>query len=238
MSKKIIGIVGFKNSDGMFGVTGNYMNFASKYGNVRVLTPTDDFVELDLLILPGGLDLNPASYGEIPGYNTSNPDVFKQHFFDHKLELYKGNTPIFGICLGFQMLNVAMGGKLIQDNKFHPQSTSRWATAHKVTCPLFKDGKDKSKMATLEVNSHHHQSVTPEVIGQNLDVWAFYQEGRERIVEAFFSEEQMLGGVQWHPEELYDWLSDIMVNELMNIGSDKKIKKLEQQVQIVDTNIS
>lgn len=226
--KPLIGIPGFLNSDKMFGVTGNYMQFASKYGDVRIIMPHEEFVEVDLLILPGGLDLSPSMYNKIPGFQTTNHDVFKEFFFKNRLATYvEKGTPIFGICLGFQMLNVHFGGTLTQHMVFHPQSKNRWEEAHEVvlTQNWIRGGK-KNKKPTLKVNSHHHQGVcittneAGEVIKTDLSedfyVIAHYEENeKESVVEAFKHNTLPIAGVQFHPEEFYDGISDYLIKEIM-----------------------
>lgn len=64
---KIIGIPGWVIEGKYFGVGVSYANFISQFGRMRVLTPEDTVnpPKLDLLILPGGADINPVTYGEI-----------------------------------------------------------------------------------------------------------------------------------------------------------------------------
>lgn len=221
MSKrKVVGIPGFLNNEKMFGVTGHYMEFANKYGDVRILMPHEEFVEVDLLILPGGLDLSPTSYRAVPSFRSSNHDVFKEFFFKERLQNYvNANVPIFGICLGFQMLNVHFGGTLTQNLLYHPESNSRWATAHKIVVNGYKN--------PIEVNSHHHQGVTVEKdLSEEFNVVAWSADSRDKLgkltntepegtlVEAFLHKTLPIAGVQWHPEELYDSVSNQLITSI------------------------
>ena len=132
MAKPIIGIPGYKSESGVFGVGSNYLEWVNKVGNPRIILPWEEKVECDLLLLPGGPDLNPSSYGAIPEFKTTETCVFRQYFFDKRLDNYVDNTPIFGICLGAQQLNVKLGGTLTQDLPFHPASDDRWQPGHEI----------------------------------------------------------------------------------------------------------
>src|SRR5688572_31496606 len=115
MSKPIVAIPGYKSESGVFGGGSNYLEWVNQFGLPRIIFPYEEKVKCDLLLLPGGPDLSPTSYGELPEFKTGEQCPFRQHFFDKRLDNYIGNTPIFGICLGAQMLNVKLGGKLTQN---------------------------------------------------------------------------------------------------------------------------
>lgn len=218
--RKLIGIPGFLNSDKMFGVTGNYMEFASRINggsDVRIIMPHEEFVEVDLLLLPGGLDLSPTNYKRVPGYQNTNHDVFKEFFFRERLNNYvEAKTPIFGICLGFQMLNVHFGGTLTQHLISHEQSSGRWQTAHEVFVPMWKE-KNKKETPKLKVNSHHHQAVTQPDLAEDLEIMAYAtdREPEGIIIEAFMHKTLSIAGVQFHPEELHDPLSKQLIDAIM-----------------------
>lgn len=206
MSKKIIGIPAFKVTETSFGCGLNHLEYMSQYGNIRLLMPTDDYVEgIDLLYLPGGMDLNPSSYGEVPAYKCSHTDVFKQHFYDHKLKEYiESGVPIFGVCLGFQMLAVYFRSKLTQNLIGHPQSKDRWEKGHKVTICGTK--------RTFDVNSHHHQGILLDNLSDKLLPIAVAE---DNVVEAFKHESLSISAVQFHCEEWYDDLSKQLILDLL-----------------------
>lgn len=217
MSKEkrpVIGIPGWKLGENSFGCGTNHLDFISKFGNPRILFPQDDDVDLDLLYLPGGPDISPASYGQIPGFYTGNSDLFRQYFFEKVLPKYiaKG-TPIFGVCLGFQMLNVIFGGTLTQDMPNHAQSKNRWEEGHDV----FTVGLPR-KEGKFEVNSHHHQAVLYSDLSKDFDM-VLYADNEDDtdncIVEGFVHKSLPIAGVQYHPEEWRDGFSMSMINDLL-----------------------
>lgn len=104
--KKKIGIVGWNTGENSFGITKPYYDYLSQFGQVHILVPQKGIVEdLDLLVLPGGRDLNPLYYDEVPEVFCDNGDVLKEYFFKQNLPQYiASGTPIYGICLGFRYL--------------------------------------------------------------------------------------------------------------------------------------
>lgn len=243
MKRKTIGVPGYRNTNSdSFGVGIAYMEFLSKFGDVRILMPQEEFVKVDLLFLPGGADLTPSTYGEIPGYRTQNHDVFKEFFYHNRLDAYiNRGVPVFGVCLGYQMLAAKFGSKLTQDFIFHAQSDKRTDEAHKVYLRLNEYGlpDEKFKKGIFEVNSFHHQGVTLENLGEDLIPLAFaenedaYLTGHNVIVEAFKHRTLKISGVQWHPENIYDGYSRHLINELLkdeNSSQEAASKKTTEQV--------
>lgn len=210
MTRKHIGIVGYACGENWFGAAKTYLEWVSQYGNVSIIMPWEDIKDdLDLIVLPGGYDMAPDNYGAVPGYATSPTDVHKEYFYKHKLPHYIANkVPVFGICLGFQQLCAFFGSKLTQDMPFHPQSPDRWETAHSIHEPRLKPNKDD-----IMVNSHHHQGVLVEDIHEDLEV-LYVSEGGH-VVEAMKHKDLPVAAVQWHPEELYDPVSDEIIKSLL-----------------------
>lgn len=125
---KKIAIVGWNTGDNSFGITKPYAEYFSQFGKLIILTPSDEIVEgIDLLVLPGGLDLAPSSmFGVAPSYYTSNTDVMKQYFYETTLPQYiMAGIPIFGICLGFQQLSAYFGAKLQQHVPYYASGENR-----------------------------------------------------------------------------------------------------------------
>ena len=160
---------------------------------------------LDGLILQGGADIDPRTYGESPTHVVGPVDALRDRF---ELELVRAfaaaGKPVFGICRGHQLINVAFGGTLWQDLR----SDGVTDAAH-VLAEAYDDhghglsiGVD-SWLATLypdvtgaRVNSIHHQAVRR--LGDGLVAEAWSDDG---VIEAIrHPGEGFMVGVQWHPE--------------------------------------
>ena len=160
----IIGIPGWKIGEDNFGVPISYIEYASCFGITRVLTMEEGVDDrIDLLIIPGGPDVNPLRYGAMPGYYNSKPDPMKEYFDTYIMPLYmKARIPVFGICRGIQTIAVHFGATLIQHID-HPYSAeSRGEPAHAILLSgSFKDEFEAAhKVAKIKVNSLHHQCVS------------------------------------------------------------------------------
>lgn len=153
------------------------------------------------VIIIGGSDYPPALYGEDPHPKTEAAHERRTRgdfaLLETALELKK---PLLGICAGLQLINVFFGGGLIQHidtldahfgEKYHPVKIlgGRWL-------PRIY-GKEE-----VLVNSNHHQAVDPQRIGAGLEVVARTPDGAVEAVE--YRSEQMLLGIQWHPERIED----------------------------------
>lgn len=120
-----IGILAHKHTgrhqDG-YGQNEAYIEYFRRFGNVIMVDAQADvaFPFIDLLVLPGGADVNPMRYGEKPHRMTQKPDLEYEWFFENTFHQYvemasRGELAIYGICAGFQNLNVYFGGKVNQD---------------------------------------------------------------------------------------------------------------------------
>lgn len=84
---KKIGIVGYAVND-MFGIGTSYANYFSQFGEVVILTPETPVLDLDLLVIPGGPDVNPSRYGEKPNFKTGKQCPFREYFDEVMLPQY------------------------------------------------------------------------------------------------------------------------------------------------------
>jgi putative glutamine amidotransferase len=112
--------------------------------------------------------------------------------------------PIFAICFGMQVLNVARGGTLIQDIPAqkpdaikHEQGTPRDRPSHNIEILPGSLLEELSEVSRVAVNSHHHQAV--DAVGENLLATAWSTDG---LIEALEDprQDRYIVAVQWHPE--------------------------------------
>ena len=168
--------------------------------------PVDAIVErIDGLVLSGGADVDPARYGQdrSPACGTveDERDAWELALVDVALT---AGVPIFGICRGIQVLNVALGGTLIQHlgadtGDGHPRfDVPRDKTVHSVK---FEPGTLAAALygTEVQVNSLHHQAV--DELGKGLVASGRSPDG---TVEALELPDSAVFAVQWHPEMLLD----------------------------------
>lgn len=220
MAGKIIGIPGWKTGDNSFGCSTPYIEYLRCYGRIRIIMPEDPIItNLDLLVIPGGPDIDPIRYGAIPSFNTSKPDPLREYFDQVVLPEYiEAGIPMFGICRGMQSICVHFGAKLIQDMYHETSIQERSDLVHEVLLTVRGDeilshfGKAKVK-----VNSLHHQCVSKEGFPDELEVLGIYKgKYHDACIEIIRHRTLPIFGVQYHPEELiYDSISDAIVKKLL-----------------------
>lgn len=162
--------------------------------------------EIDGLLLSGGHDVSPLFYGEEPSpklEKTLPPrDEFEIELIKEVLTLQK---PIFAICRGLQILNVALGGTLYQDiNSLDKTKIKHLQTTHpKFSSHTVQIEKDSLLYELLGkktlVNTLHHQAI--KTLGKDLIATAFSSDGYIEAVESQIPEQYIMA-VQWHPEIL------------------------------------
>jgi len=163
---------------------------------------------IDGLLFTGGKDIDPAFYGEEPalglGLIDAERDAWEISLFK---EAYKAGIPVFGICRGHQLINVAMGGSLVQDLAqaklealpHYPKELPMDRLDHHID--VYEDSLLRAVFgkAKLRVNSFHHQAV--KVMAPGLKATAAAADG---VIEGFESADgsRFILGVQFHPEAL------------------------------------
>ena len=175
-------------------------------GRALLVPPASDGVEetldaLDGLILSGGSDLDPRLYGQEPHPETDDADP---HRDDAELALLRAalgrDLPVLAICRGSQVLNVALGGDLVQhlpevvgDDR-HKELPGEFAEHEVEIAGSSRLGRTLG--ARAEVKSHHHQGFGR--IGAGLDVAARAPDGTAEALED--PSRRFAVGVLWHPE--------------------------------------
>ena len=173
-------------------------------GTAVDLDRAGDANAIDGLVLTGGYDVDPAAYGEArhPKVKQTDPDRDAFEFALLRAALER-DLPVLAVCRGSQVLNVALGGRLLQhiEDRSHVADyrtegyPSQWHAVRvepgSRLAAVLGDGE-------LIVNSRHHQAVTTDRLAPNLRAVAVAPDG---IVEATESTEHRWAlGVQWHPE--------------------------------------
>jgi putative glutamine amidotransferase len=205
MKKIIIGLnVDFNEGRHLIG--DSYLKNIIAAGGVPLLVPCHQNLKalnayLQMVkgfVFIGGYDYPPHYYGAGPS---------RQEWLLHKrrakADLYlakqvlKRKLPVLGICGGHQLINIVLGGKLIQ----HLSNAKQHVLAkHAVE---IRSGKILGRlfgMRKIMVNSSHHQAVMPGKLGRGLEPVAFAENG---VIEAFESPRYpFLLGLQWHPERM------------------------------------
>lgn len=166
-----------------------------------------DFVdEIDGLLLPGGGDIHPDNFNQEWNDKIKYVDPIRDDLEISLFEeAYNKELPVFGICRGIQIMNVAMGGDLYQDIKTvypkkaltHP-AVDRKDSKHSIEIDSDSELSSIIGKKVADVNSAHHQAL--DVIGDGFVVTAQSSDG---IVEAIEDRTRaFMIGVQYHPERM------------------------------------
>jgi putative glutamine amidotransferase len=154
---------------------------------------------VDGLLLPGGWDVDPALYGEKADPKTGPVD---RELDDTELTLFAQardrGLPVMGICRGQQVINVAMGGSLLQHLEGHEvRSFGRSHLAHTIEVDPSSELGRAAGEHKIRVNSLHHQAIGTLAAG--LVPTARDADG---TVEGIETSDGLIVAVQCHPEEL------------------------------------
>ncbi|MFS1663674.1 gamma-glutamyl-gamma-aminobutyrate hydrolase family protein [Streptococcus sp. zg-JUN1979] len=230
MTKPIIGITANQrikqdiNIPWSYAPTG-FVKAIQQAGGLPLLLPISNeedaktYVSMvDKILLIGGQNVDPSYYHE--ERQTTDTDFFRDRdIFEMAVikEAIRQKKPIFGVCRGLQLMNVALGGSLNQAIKGHWQNEEGNVRTHPV---IIKNDCVLSKIygAQAQINSFHRQSI--KTIADALQPIAFDPD--TGVIEAAVSKDDHLTflGVQWHPELLIEdspkdmALFDYFVNEL------------------------
>lgn len=208
MNSPIIGITP-SQGDGIIKMRTDYINAVLRFGGIPMFLPhttDEDRIETyskicDGLIFAGGADIDPAYYGESIMFESVKVTPERDAF---ELALFKAyfltGKPIFGICRGAQLINVALGGTLYQHIDGHSQTDGR--AIHTRNAEIMPNSRLASIIGStaIQTNSFHHQAVKTAPPG--VIVAARADDGTVEAIE--YKAHGFLIAVQWHPEIYFE----------------------------------
>ncbi|NJP48882.1 gamma-glutamyl-gamma-aminobutyrate hydrolase family protein [Streptomyces sp. SBST2-5] len=209
-SRPLIGISTYAESGVRWGVwqldaallPAGYPRLVQRAGGLAAMLPPDApeladaaVSRLDGLVIAGGPDVEPVRYGAEPDPRTGPPararDAWELALIRAAL---KRELPLLGICRGMQLLNVALGGTLVQHIDGHAETPGVFGR-HPVK-PVPGTRYASIVPEETEVPTYHHQSV--DRLGTGLVPSAHAEDGTVEAIE--LSGAPWTLGVQWHPE--------------------------------------
>lgn len=216
--KPLIGITPWYDDDKKHTyIKDGYIEGIVRAGGLPVLLPlvideallAEIMARFDGFLLSGGADIDAVYYGEYnkPYNGEISPlrDEMEMYIARKAIEL---NKPLFGICRGIQVMNVALGGTLYQDiysqikdrNLLkHSQNAPKWYPTHDISI----EGDSMVRRAfggvSGDVNSFHHQAIKDAALDFKVTSWA-----ADGIIESIEHKNHAFAvGVQWHPELMW-----------------------------------
>lgn len=189
----------------------NYCSAVSNEGGLPVMLPFDmdqmnSYLDLiDGLVVTGGdFDVEPSYYGEVSTHERVIP-IKKRTEFEFAIvkKALERDMPVLGICGGHQLINVALGGTLVQhipdefeSDILHEQPNPRDEPGHFIDIEAGSFLQSITGQDNAHVNSAHHQAV--KSIGEGVVVNAYATDGLIEGIE--HPAYKFCLGVQWHPE--------------------------------------
>ncbi|MDQ3656156.1 MAG: gamma-glutamyl-gamma-aminobutyrate hydrolase family protein [Chloroflexota bacterium] len=226
MRKPLIGITPSPSLDTLshgtfqrYTLNAAYADAVVTAGGVPVVLPFQDDISASLLdhldgvLLSGGADVSPTLFGT----SSVHPETYgvsperDQFELDLLLRALQREAPVLGICRGIQVLNVALGGTLIQDISseyltedpiVHRQQETGITANQPGHTVMISEGnilRDRIGAASLPVNSFHHQAI--DRLATSLEPIAHAADGT--IEAVVMADRQFVLGVQWHPELMF-----------------------------------
>lgn len=221
----------------------NYVNWLRGTDTIEIvrLSAEDNNLhlvkEVDAVVLSGGVDAHPQSYGNSNIDYPNAPAVFNELRDDFETAVFKLSQqlliPLLGVCRGMQLLNCVLGGDLIQDIGDEANDNHRNEGEDKKHPVIILPNTLLSEIAKqhqVDANSAHHQCI--HHLGKGLMINSTSLDG---IIEGVEWEDKnnhpFLLGVQWHPERMYKLelqasplsknIRDYFINEIHNSKREK-----------------
>jgi putative glutamine amidotransferase len=213
------------NTPRSFSTGQGYIDSLVTAGGVPLMAPvTIDENELrvlyvlaDGILLAGGGDVDPAEFGEAAHEKTGFVDRNRDRAeFLLTRWAVADDKPIFGICRGIQVMNVALGGSLVQDipsqwesalkHNGHYENATRDEVLHHVAVEAGSRIEKLVENRDVGVNSFHHQAVR-----RVADGFTITSKAPDGIIEGMeMPDKRFVVCVQWHPEEMSAVRSDML----------------------------
>ena len=184
------------------GIPGNTTNYEHALSRCRIRCETslhpENLSSYDKLLLPGGGDIHPSRFGQEDRGSAAADKALDEAQFSLLHAFLQAGKPVLGICRGMQIINVYLGGDLIQDLPTAP--LHRWSGQDQAHQAQTEPGSLLSAFCPplCQVNSAHHQGCGR--IGTGLTVTQWSPDG---VPEAVEHENGRILGVQWHPERTH-----------------------------------
>lgn len=213
MQSPLIGVSTYLETDVRWGVwqhqaavlPAGYHRLVQRAGGCALLLPPDAderaaqvVSRLDGLVVSGGPDVEPARYGaeRAPDCGPSDPERDAWEFALTRAALEQ-RVPLLGICRGMQVLNVLLGGTLVQHMEGHRGKPGTFGE-HTVV-PVAGTRLAEVLPEPVSVPTYHHQAVAR--LGDGLVPGAHAEDGTVEALELPGGEHPFVLAVQWHPEE-------------------------------------
>ena len=218
--KLVIGIADSCKADEV-SMQHTYVDAVWRWGHVPMVLPAVEdrmqchllLDQVDMLLLAGGGDIAAERFGQanLPcsGVPNEKRDAYELMLVKEAITMKK---PIFGICRGMQLINVALGGTLWQDVELkwqaegapsvkieHQRPDCKWEGVHEINVNPFSKLVEILGTDRMRVNSTHHQVIKD--VAEDLIVSALSDDG---VIEGLESDDGLIVGVQFHPERLLD----------------------------------
>jgi microsomal dipeptidase-like Zn-dependent dipeptidase/gamma-glutamyl-gamma-aminobutyrate hydrolase PuuD len=241
------------HKEGTSRIADAYVDAVVKAGGTPVLIPLttnetaleEIVARIDGLILSGGGDIYAPLFGEDLHPSVESYDLERDRY---EMALVKSATgrqmPVLGICRGTQLINVAFGGNLIQNIPSqvpestinHNQTEAREIAVHSVRIAPESRLHSIAGSQQIKVNSFHHQSIKDVAHGFEAVAWA-----EDGVIEAIEStEEKVILGVQWHPENMAVAGNPVMTDTFRYLVNEaalyEKAKTLHQKIYTIDSH--
>ena len=178
------------------------------------------FARVHGIVLPGGGDLDPRSYGAETTAEVRDPDPERERFeLEVAREAVAEGVPVLGICLGLQVLVVALGGTLVQHVAALPAAVPHEGdgVTHEVRIDPASRLARILGTTTLETNSRHHQA--PDAVPGMLEAVARTGDGVIEAVEG----PGFTVAVGWHPETMTDEPNRRLLAAFVAAANDRSI---------------